>query len=65
MLPTQWITIGTDVLTIALAALGAFWPAGLTNPYVLSVLAILGALGIHQTVTTSTTPASTTTTKSS
>lgn len=56
MVPSQWITIGTDVLTIALAAIGAFWPSGLTNPYVLAVLAALGALGIHQTISTPTTP---------
>ena len=55
MLPTQWITIGTDVLTIALAIIGFVHPAWLTAPITLTVLGILGALGIHQTSTTPTT----------
>jgi hypothetical protein len=58
MLPTQWVTIGTDVLTIILAILGFVdhtWHTSLLmNPITLGILGILGAIGIHQTVTTPT-----------
>ena len=56
MIPSQWITIGSDILTVIISAMGTvdlIWhTALLTNPITLTVLAILGALGIHQTVVT-------------
>jgi len=56
MLPAQWITIGTDVLTIALAIIGFIHADWLTSPLTLTIFGVLGALGIHQTATTTTTP---------
>lgn len=60
MLPTQWIVIATDILTVGLAVLGfidhTWHTALLINPITLSVLAILGGLGIHQTVSNSNPP---------
>lgn len=54
MLPTQIITIASDVLTIALAVIGFVHPAWLLSPITLTILGVLGALGIHQTVNTPT-----------
>jgi len=53
MLPSSWVVIGSDVLTIALAGLGTadnvYHTHLLTNPITLVVLMILGVVGIHQT----------------
>lgn len=68
MIPSQWIVIGTDVLTIIFAVLGfvdhTFHTALLTNPITLSILAVLGSIGIHQTMTTPAAPTATTAAKS-
>lgn len=57
MLPSQWVVVGSDVLTVVLAGLGVSDLYAhthlLTNPITLIVLAILGGLGIHQTVKSS------------
>lgn len=59
MIPSQWITILSAGLTVVLAGLGfydtIYHTSLLTNPLTLSILAFLGALGIHQTVSTNTT----------
>lgn len=59
MLPTQWTVIASDVLTILMAiaaGVDSIWHIGITtSPVFGTVLAILGFLGIHQTVTHPTT----------
>ena len=53
MIPSQWTVIGSSILTIVLAGVGAtdnvYHTHYLTNPITLVVLMILGMIGIHQT----------------
>jgi len=54
MLPSQWIVIGSQVVHLVIVILGAvdmnYHSHLLSNPLTLTIMAILSAIGIHQTI---------------
>ena len=54
LLPSQWIVIGSQVVNLAIVILGAidlnYHSHLLTNPLTLTIMTVLSAVGIHQTV---------------
>lgn len=53
-LPSQWIIIGSQLVNLAIVVLGVidlnYHTALLTNPLTLTIMTVLSAIGIHQTV---------------
>lgn len=54
LLPSDWIVVGTQVVNLTLVVLGAvdlnYHTHLLSNPLTLTVMTVLSAIGIHQTV---------------
>lgn len=54
MLPSQWVVIGSQVVNLAIVVLGAvdlnYHTHLMSAPLTLTIMTILSAIGIHQTI---------------